>query len=96
MLRFGDVVMYHGPHRVFRGDREVALAPTEYRLLAFLLSHPTRAFSREEIVAAVWPEDRTIEARSVDVHIARLRRALAVDGQDDVIRTVRTVGYALG
>ncbi len=95
-LQFADVVVNVGAYRVYRGGQELALPPTEYQLLCFFLRSPMQVFSRGEIIAAVWPDDRTIDERTVDVHIARLRRCLAQAGQDRLIRTVRTVGYSLG
>ena len=95
-LQFADVVVNVGAYRVYRGGQELALPPTEYQLLCFFLRNPMRVFSRVEIIAAVWPENPTIDERTVDVHIARLRRCLAQDGRDRLIRTVRKVGYSLG
>ncbi len=95
-LRFADVVVNVAAWRVYRGDQELTLPPTEYQLLCFLMRNPMQAFSRGEIIAGVWPSDRVIDERTVDVHIARLRRCLSQHGQDPLIRTVRTVGYSLG
>ena len=82
-------------HRVMRSGRAVHLGPTEYRLLEFFLQHPRRVFSREELLDAVWGQDIHVEPRTVDVHIRRLRKALNDDGLLDVVRTVRSAGYAL-
>lgn len=70
--------------------------PTGYQLLRLFLRNPMQGFSRGEIIAAVWPEDRTIDEWTVDVQIARLRRGLAQDGQDRLSRTNCIVGYSLG
>jgi len=80
---------------VRRAGREVHLGPTEFRLLHYLLQHPGRVFSREQLLDAVWGRDVYVEARTVDVHIRRLRKALNGDGETDLIRTVRAAGYAL-
>lgn len=95
IVTFGDVVMDRSSHRVRRGEREIHLGPTEYRLLEHLMQHPGRVFSRTQLLDAVWGSDVYVEARTVDVHIGRLRKALNQKGQRDPIRTVRAAGYAL-
>ena len=82
-------------HRVHRNGREIKLGPTEYRLLRHFMEHPGRVFSREQLLDAVWGRDVYVELRTVDVHIRRLRKALNEGGETDVIRTVRSAGYAL-
>jgi two-component system phosphate regulon response regulator PhoB len=94
-LRFGDVAMDLGAHRVTRNGRAVHLGPTEYRLLRFFLQHQGRVFSREQLLDAVWGHDVYVEPRTVDVHIRRLRKALNAPGEADIVRTVRSAGYAL-
>ncbi len=94
-LTFHDISMDLASHRVTRAGRAVHLGPTEYRLLEFFLLHPRRVFSREELLDAVWGQDIHVEPRTVDVHIRRLRKALNDDGLLDVVRTVRSAGYAL-
>ncbi len=94
-MQFHDIVMDPGEHRVQRNGRPVHLGPTEYRLLEFLLRHPRRVFSREDLLDAVWGADIHVEARTVDVHIRRLRKALNAPGEADLVRTVRSAGYAL-
>ena len=94
-LRFHDIALDPGEHRVHRGGRPVHVGPTEYRLLEFLLRHPRRVFSREDLLNAVWGADIHVEARTVDVHIRRLRKALNGPGEADLVRTVRSAGYAL-
>ena len=91
----GDIVMDRVSHRVKRGSREVHLGPTEFRILDHLMQHPGRVFSREQLLDAVWGSDVYVEARTVDVHIGRLRKALMVGDETDPIRTVRSAGYAL-
>lgn len=95
VLAFHDIRLDQAAHRVRRGERPVPLGPTEYRLLEFLMSHPRRVFSREELLDAVWGRDIHVEARTVDVHIRRLRRAINGEGEADIVRTVRGAGYAL-
>jgi two-component system phosphate regulon response regulator PhoB len=94
-LDFADLVMDLAAHRVRRSDREVHLGPTEFRLLQHLMRNPGRVFSREQLLDAVWGRDVYVEARTVDVHIRRLRKALNGAGDQDLIRTVRAAGYAL-
>lgn len=91
----GDIELDRGAHRVRRGGQEVRLGPTEYRLLDHLIQHPGRVFSREQLLNAVWGSGVYVEARTVDVHIGRLRKALRQDGASDPVRTVRSAGYAL-
>jgi len=94
-LTYADIVMDLGSHRVNRGDRTIDLGPTEFRLLRFLLEHPGRVFGREQLLDAVWGQETYIEPRTVDVHIRRLRKAMNSPGLPDLIRTVRSAGYAL-
>ncbi|MEA3065175.1 MAG: two-component system, OmpR family, phosphate regulon response regulator PhoB [Sphingomonadales bacterium] len=94
-LSYGDLEMDLTAHKVRRAGNAVPLGPTEYRLLRHFLEHPRRVFSRERLLDAVWAHDSDIELRTVDVHVRRLRRALNEGGQPDVIRTVRSAGYAL-
>ncbi len=91
----GDITMDRVSHRVHRGQRDVHLGPTEFRILDHLMQHPGRVFSREQLLDAVWGSDVYVEARTVDVHIGRLRKALMVGTETDPIRTVRSAGYAL-
>jgi two-component system, OmpR family, phosphate regulon response regulator PhoB len=94
-LRYADIAMNLVAHRVARGSRAVHLGPTEFRLLRHLMQHPGRVFSREQLLDAVWGHDVYVEPRTVDVHIRRLRRALNAPGEADLLRTVRSAGYAL-
>ncbi len=94
-LSFADIVMDLAAHRVTRGGRPIHLGPTEFRLLRFLMEHPGRVYSREQLLDAVWGHDVYVEVRTVDVHIRRLRKALNGPDEVDVVRTVRSAGYAL-
>ena len=94
-LAYGDVTMDLAAHRVTRQGRPVSLRPTVFRLLQFLLEHPGRVYSREQLLNAVWTPDTYIEPRTVDVHIRRLRKALNAGDLPDIIRTVRASGYSL-
>jgi two-component system, OmpR family, phosphate regulon response regulator PhoB len=95
LLSFGDVIMDLAAHRVRRQGRDVHLGPTEFRLLRHFMQHPGRVFSREQLLDLVWGHDVYVEPRTVDVHIRRLRKALNEDNDNDIIRTVRSAGYAL-
>jgi two-component system phosphate regulon response regulator PhoB len=94
-LTYKDLVMDQDAHRVTRGGRALHLGPTEYRLLEFFLQHPGRVFTREQLLDAVWGRDIHVEPRTVDVHIRRLRKAVNAASEADIIRTVRSAGYAL-
>jgi two-component system phosphate regulon response regulator PhoB len=95
LVRHGDITIDRVAHRVKREGKEIHLGPTEFRLLDYLMQHPGRVFSREQLLDAVWGSDVYVEARTVDVHIGRLRKALNRDDQTDPIRTVRSAGYSL-
>ncbi len=94
-MAYGDLEMDLVGHKVRRDGEAVALGPTEFRLLKHFLEHPGRVFSRERLLDSVWGHDTEIELRTVDVHIRRLRKALNDGGRSDIIRTVRSAGYAL-
>jgi two-component system phosphate regulon response regulator PhoB len=94
-LAYADIEMDIGAHKVKRGGEPIALGPTEFRLLRHFLEHPGRVFSRERLLDSVWGHDSDIEPRTVDVHIRRLRKAINDGGKADIIRTVRSAGYAL-
>jgi two-component system phosphate regulon response regulator PhoB len=94
-LGFADLEMDIVSHKVKRDGRTIPLGPTEYRLLRHFLEHPRRVFARERLLDSVWGRDKDIELRTVDVHIRRLRQALNIDGKPELIRTVRSAGYAL-
>src|SRR5271154_5693436 len=94
-LQFGEVTMDLAAHRVSRAGKPVHLGPTEFRLLHHFLLYPGRVFSREHLLDRVWGPHAEVEMRTVDVHIRRLRKALNIDGCRDLVRTVRSVVYAL-
>jgi len=94
VLSIGDLELDRETRRVFRAGREVHLAPTEFRLLEFLMQSPGRVFSREQLLDGVWGLEVYIDERTVDVHVFRLRRALNRGQVPDPIRSVRRGGYA--
>ncbi len=94
-LSYADVELDTVRHKVTRDGKVVALGPTEFRLLKHFLEHPGRVFSRERLLDSVWGMDSDIEPRTVDVHIRRLRKAINLEGLPDIVRTVRSAGYAI-
>ncbi len=80
-------------HRVTANGATVSLGPTEFRLLHFLMTHPERVHSRDQLLDQVWGDHVFVEERTVDVHIRRLRAALEASGLDTLIQTVRGSGY---
>jgi two-component system phosphate regulon response regulator PhoB len=93
VMNVGDLELDSASHRVSVGDAEIPLGPTEYRLLSFFIQHPERVYSRTQILDRIWGGSVYVEERTVDVHIRRLRKALAVHGYDKLIQTVRGAGY---
>lgn len=91
----GDLRLDPATRRVHHGRDEVTLGPTEFRLLRFLMTYPERVHSRSQLLDRVWGDHVFIEERTVDVHIKRLRGALAPAGCADLIETVRGAGYRL-
>jgi two-component system phosphate regulon response regulator PhoB len=96
ILNFDDIALNSETHRVSRADHNIKLGPTEYRLLVALMEKPGRVFSRDQLLDMVWGRNIYVDTRTVDVHVARLRKALTGQGGSDPIRTVRGTGYALG
>ncbi|RJG51347.1 phosphate regulon transcriptional regulator PhoB [Motilimonas pumila] len=80
-------------HRVSTNDNPLDMGPTEFKLLHFFMTHPERVYSREQLLNNVWGTNVYVEDRTVDVHIRRLRKAVAEDGHDKLIQTVRGAGY---
>lgn len=95
VLRYADLEMDLIAHRAYRAGKAIHLGPTEFRLLRHFIKNPRRVFSREQLLDRIWGRDAELELRTVDVHIRRLRRALNANGGTDLLRTVRSVGYAL-
>ena len=92
-IRAGVLELDTAGHRVTADEAEVKLGPTEYRLLRFLMTHPDRVYSRTQLLDRVWGANVYVEERTVDVHVRRLRKALAEAGADEYIQTVRGAGY---
>lgn len=94
VLSVGDIQLDREKKRALRAGREIILGPTEFRLLEFLMEHPGRVYTREQVLNGVWGRDIYIDERTVDVHVGRLRKALNRGRGSDPIRTVRGGGYS--
>lgn len=94
LLTLGDLKLDRMRKRVVRDRRDVALSPTEFNLLEYLMQSPGRVFSRAQLLDRVWGDDKFIDERTVDVHVGRLRKNLSRGREADPIRTVRGTGYA--
>jgi DNA-binding response OmpR family regulator len=95
-VQFRNIVLDRPAHSVTRRGREVHLSITEFRLFAFFMRNVGRVLSREELFRSVWNSPGSVPGRTVDVHVGRLRKALARNGERDPIRTIKGAGYALG
>ena len=95
VLTFHDLEIDLAAYLVRRNGHVIHLAPTEFRLLVHFMKNPRRVHSRSDLQVAAWPRDIHLGTRTVDVHVGRLRHALRTAGGPDLIRTVRSVGYAL-
>jgi two-component system phosphate regulon response regulator PhoB len=94
VLKAGELELDSQSHRVRRSGRDLHLGPTEYRLLEYLMRHPGRVYSREQLLDGVWGRDVYVDERTVDVHVGRLRKAINRGRETDPIRTVRGAGYS--
>ena len=92
-IEIDGLVLDQSSQRVTSGDKTVSLGPTEYRMLAFFMTHPERVYTREQLLDRVWGGNVYVEERTIDVHIRRLRKALEESGYDRLIQTVRGSGY---
>ncbi|CCM80287.1 winged helix-turn-helix domain-containing protein [Rhizobium mesoamericanum] len=95
LFAFRDLELDISTYRVRRNGRMIHLAPTEFRLLHHLIKSPRRVYSRDELRKAAWLPAVHVGPRTIDVHIGRLRAALNSGDDQNLIRTVRSVGYAL-
>ena len=93
ILEAGELYLDPASHRVSIANTPVEIGPTEYRLLAFFLSHQERVYSRDQILDHVWGGNVYMDERTVDVHIRRLRKAISLEGHDRFVQTVRGAGY---
>jgi two-component system phosphate regulon response regulator PhoB len=95
VVEIGGLAIDHISHRVNADGTQIDIAPTEYRLLHFFMTHADRAFTRSQLLDQVWGDQVYVEERTVDVHVRRLRKALEPTGHDRLLQTVRGVGYRL-
>ena len=93
VIELGGVKLDSRSHRVTVGEGSVSLGPTEYRLLAFFMTHTERVYTRSQLLDRIWGGNVYVEERTVDVHIRRLRKSLEEFGVDQYIQTVRGSGY---
>jgi two-component system phosphate regulon response regulator PhoB len=94
-VQIGQLKLDPATMRVCAGDVVIKLGPTEFRLLRFLMNHPERVHSRAQLLDRVWGDHVFIEERTVDVHVKRLREALAAADCAGMVETVRGAGYRL-
>ena len=94
-LEYAGIVMDLSYRKIKRDGESIHLGPTEFNILKFFMENPRRVFSREQLLDMVWGNDIYVEARTIDVHIRRLRKALNEGGKPNIIRTVRSAGYSL-
>ena len=94
-LEYAGIVMDLSYRKIKRDGESIHLGPTEFNILRFFMENPRRVFSREQLLDMVWGNDIYVEARTIDVHIRRLRKALNEAGKPNIIRTVRSAGYSL-
>ena len=93
---FEDIELDMETYKVTRSGQNIKLGPIEFRLLTTFLEKPGKVWSRDALLDRVWGRDIYVDTRTVDVHIGRLRRSLCKNGEEDLVRTVRGAGYALG
>lgn len=96
VLQVGAVTLDRVAHRIAVKGHTLNLAPAEFRLMAYFIEHPGRVFSRRQLLAHVWNRRKGIGERTVDVHVRRLRAALAPSGCDNLLQTIRGFGYRFG
>jgi len=94
-MSYGPLLVDSGRHEIQVGGRSVKMGLAEFKLLRFLIGHPDRVFSRTQLLDNVWGDHVFIEERTVDVHVLRLRKALAPSGTQHLVQTVRGLGYRL-
>ena len=95
VISFQDLKIDRLQRKVIRGNVEIKLGPTEYKLINFFVKNPSRVYSREQLLENIWTSSINVELRTVDVHIRRLRKEINLPNTKNLIRTVRSAGYAL-
>lgn len=96
VLTVQDVLLDRRQHQVFRQNKPIPLAPTEFKLLHIMMQNPGYIFSRQELVEGIWGNSEYGQGRALDVAIVRLRKSLNAISNVDLIKTVRGAGYAIG
>lgn len=94
-LRFGELLLDGATHKASLQGKALKLGPIEFDLLATFMERPQQVWTRDQLLTRVWGRDSDIDTRTVDVHIARLRKVMAAHGGGNLIRTVRGTGYSL-
>jgi DNA-binding response OmpR family regulator len=94
-LSFSDMTLNSATWAVYRGGEQIPTTAKEFRLLKTFLENPGRVLTREDILDAVWGQDKTVESNVIDAHIANLRLKLEAGGKKRLVHTVRGVGYVL-
>ncbi len=95
LLKVADLVLDPARHRIYRGDREIHLSPTEYRLLEFLMRRAGRVVSRNAIVGAVWSLEQDVEENTLDAFVSLLRSKVDKGFKTKLIQTIRGAGYSV-
>jgi len=95
ILEYGGITLNPEQHKVLRNGKPVKLGPIEFRLLTTFMERPGRVWARDQLLDRVWGRDKDVDLRTVDVHVGRLRKALSVNAEPVIIRTVRGTGYAM-
>jgi len=93
ILEIGTLRLDPTTHRVSINNTSLELAPIEFQLLQFFMTHPERVYNRQQLIDRVWGTSAWVEERTVDVHIRRLRQTLEPSGHDRLVQTVRGSGY---
>jgi len=94
VFRFDDVEVREREFTVIKAGKVLAVEPKAFRALLFMLHNPQRLISKEELLNAVWGQDRAITDRTVDVYVLRLRQKIEPEGGPAFIRSVRGFGYS--
>jgi two-component system phosphate regulon response regulator PhoB len=94
-VSYGPLTIDPARHEVLVDAKPVSMGLAEFKLLSFLVHHPDRVYSRAQLLDNIWGDHVFIEERTVDVHVLRLRKALAPANAQHLLQTVRGLGYRL-
>ena len=94
VVKYGNITLNPMTYKVTDAESNIALGPTEFKLLHFFMTHPERVYSRSQLLDLVWGRNIYVEERTVDVHILTLRKSLSSDSSK-YIQTVRGAGYRM-